>query len=101
MTMQNTSIKNALGGLLVLAALAGCAAKAPQLEQRLGEATAAAKAQQTINPEASRNTNPVAGLDGQAANDVIDQDHKSYKQPPAPVNIFNIGVGSSSGGTGK
>lgn len=98
--MQNTSIKGALGGLLVLAALAGCAAKTPQLDQQFGEATSAAKAQQTINPDASRNTDPVAGLDGQAANDVIDQYHKSYKQPPPPVNIFNIGVGTS-GSTGK
>lgn len=99
--MHNTSIKITLSGLLVVAGLAGCMTRAPQLEQRLGEATAAAKAQQTINPDASRNTNPVAGLDGQAANDVIDQYHKSYKQPPAPVNIFNIGVGTSTGGTGK
>ena len=79
--------------------LAGCVTRAPVVDQHFGEAVNTAKAQQTINPDASLDQDPVAGLDGQAANAVIDRYHKSYETPPQPVNVFTIGVGSGSGGT--
>lgn len=97
--MQSTSIKLLLAGLLASVALAGCATtKTPYLDQKFGEAVNTAKAQQTINPDASLNTDPVAGLDGQAADAVIDRYHKSYERPPAPTNVFTIGVGTGTGG---
>ena len=99
--MHSTTLKIVLAGLLVSAALAGCAAKTPRLDARFGDAVNTAKAQQTINPDASRNTDPVAGLDGQAANAAIDRYHKSYEQPPAPGNVFTIGIGGGSGSSAK
>lgn len=79
--------------------LAGCVTRAPVVDQHFGEAVNTAKAQQTINPDASLDRDPVAGLDGQAANAAIDRYHKSFETPPQPVNIFNIGVGGGAGGT--
>lgn len=97
--MHSTTIKLLFTGLLASVALVGCVTKTPYLDQKFGEAVNTAKAQQTINPDASLNTDPVAGLDGQAAAAVLDNYHKSYESPPAPVNVFTIGVGSGGGGT--
>ena len=89
--------KWAAGALTGALLLAGCVSRAPVVDQHFGEAVSTAKAQQTINPDASRDRDPVAGLDGQAANAVVDRYHKSYETPPQPVNVFNIGVGSGGG----
>jgi hypothetical protein len=94
--MHNTILKTALASLMASAGLIACAPTTPHLDTRFGDAVNTAKAQQTINPDASLNTDPVAGLDGQAANAVIDRYHKSYEKPPAPVDVFTIGVGSST-----
>ncbi len=83
--------------LLTSVALVGCVTQTPNLDQHFGEAVNAAKAQQTINPDASLNQDPVAGVDGQAANAAVDRYHKSFEQPPASSNIFTIGVGGSGG----
>jgi len=91
------SFKPALSLLLAALALAGCATTTPKLDDHFGDAVNAAKAQQTLNPDASLNTDPVAGIDGEAANAAIDRYHKSFVQPPATTNIFNIGVGTNSG----
>lgn len=88
-----------VGTLMVGAILlAGCVPRSTVVDQHFGEAVNAAKAQQTLNPDASRNRDPASGLDGQAANATIDRYHKSYETPPAPVNVFTIGVGSGGGG---
>jgi hypothetical protein len=87
------------GALAAALLLAGCVTRTPVLDQHFGEAVNTAKAQQTINPDASRDRDPVAGLDGQAADATIDRYHKSYETPPPPVNVFTIGIGGSSGGT--
>ena len=84
---------------LILAALtAGLAAcsTTPNLDRNFGQAVNQAKAQQTINPDASLNTDPVAGLDGVAANAAIDNYTKSVTAPPPPATVINIG-GSLSG----
>lgn len=87
--------------LLVPIVLAGCTT--PQksvIDDHFGEAVNAAKAAQVINPDASLNTDPVAGIDGQAANGAVDRYHKSFVQPPASTNVFTIGVGSGGAGSG-
>lgn len=63
-------------------AMAGCAATTtPHYDDHFGEAVRTAVAQQTINPDASKNTDPVAGLDGKAAERTIDNYDKSFKTP--------------------
>lgn len=69
----------------------------PHVDQYFGQAVNQAKAQQTINPDASRNTDPVAGLDGKAAKAVIDNYHKGMEKEPAPATIINIGGGLTGG----
>lgn len=75
----------------MLLTLSACATHSPNLDAQMGRAVAAARAQQTIEPGASANRDPVAGIDGNAANDAIDNYATSYKTPPPPViNVFGI-----------
>lgn len=98
--MHTSTLKFILAALLASVAMAGCATKTPYLDEHFGEAVNAAKAQQTLNPDASQNTDPVAGVGGQAADAAVDRYHKSFVQPPATTNVFNIGIGSSGGASG-
>lgn len=98
--MLATQFKTNLLLTLLIPLLAGCAATAtPQMDATFGDAVNAAKAQQTMNPEASQNTEAVTGLSGEAANAAIDRYHKSFERPPTAGNVFNIGVGSGTGST--
>jgi hypothetical protein len=98
--MYRLNFKIFLLGSAVLSALVGCASNTPVLDQHFGDAVNAAKAQQIMSPEASLNTDPVAGIDGDAAKAAVGRYHKSFEQPPATTNIFNIGVGTGGGNTG-
>jgi hypothetical protein len=98
--MNRSIFKFNLAGLIVVIGLVGCASETPNLDKHFGDAVNAAKAQQTINPDASQNSKLEVGIDGQAANAAVDNYHKSFVQPPATTNVFNIGVGAS-GSSGK
>ena len=98
--MHTSTLKFILASLFASATLAGCATNTPVLDKHFGEAVNAAKAQQTINPDASLNTDPVAGVDGKAADAAVDRYHKSFESPPATGNIFTIGVGGGAGASG-
>lgn len=79
-----------------LSGLAGCASTTPHYDRHFGLAVRAAQAQQTINPEASNNPDPVAGIDGTAARESIGRYQDSYKAPPPTFNVINIGGGLSA-----
>lgn len=81
--------------LLGILTLSGCAATTtPETDARHGEAMTMIRAQQTINPDASRNTDPVAGVDGKAAKGALDNYRDSFRKPPAePANFLTIGSG--------
>lgn len=81
------------GGLLIVG-LTGCVATSPNWDARFGEAARTVAAQQVISPEASRNVDPVAGIDGKAAQGAMGEYAKSYTQPERQSD-FTIGVGSS------
>lgn len=67
---------------LLLLAMAGCAnTTTPHYDQHYGEAVRTVIAQQTINPDASKNTDPVAGLDGKAAEQTMNNYDKSFSKP--------------------
>ncbi|HXG46260.1 MAG TPA: hypothetical protein VNO52_01450 [Methylomirabilota bacterium] len=95
--MRNASFKLAPIATATLLALGGCVPLTPNLDARFGEAVELARAQQTLNPDASNNTDPVKGMDGKAAKSTMDRYHESFKEPPPPVNVFTIGVGGGSG----
>lgn len=86
-------MNNTVRTLFALAAgsLAGCVSPTPMLDKHFGDAVRSAVAQQTLNPDAGRNTDPVAGLDGPAANEAITLYHESFKAPPPVTNVINIG----------
>jgi hypothetical protein len=74
-------------------ALQACATS-PTLDARFGDSVNVAKAQQTLNPDASKNRNVVAGMDGKAAQETMVRYRESFRNPPPPANVFTIGVGS-------
>jgi hypothetical protein len=76
--------------------LDACLATSPRLDARFGDSVNVAKAQQTLNPDASKNRNIVAGLDGKAAQETMIRYRESFKSPPPPSNVFTIGI--SGGG---
>lgn len=81
---------------LVPIALVGCAeTTTPRYDHHFGEAVRTAVAQQTINPDASKNTDPVAGLDGKAADQTINNYDKSFSKPETGVTL-DIGVDQTS-----
>lgn len=96
--MKSELITGMCAGLLAVAVLAACAPTTPRLDANFGDAVNQAKAQQTLNLDASRNTDPVAGIDGQAANAIMDRYHKTYEAPtPAPAgSIGAIGGGGTT-----
>lgn len=100
--MHTSTLKYILSALIASATMVGCAtSKTPVLDEHFGEAVKAARAQQTLNPDASTTNEAVFGVDGAAADAAIDRYHKSFTQPPATSNVFNIGVGNTGGGTGS
>lgn len=94
--MTRTTFRTLIVLFSSLGGLAGCVSPAPVLDSQFGSAVLAARAQQTINPDAASKVTPPPVLDGSAANHVVDRYHDSFKAPPAPVNVFTIGVGGGS-----
>ncbi|MBS1189184.1 MAG: hypothetical protein H6R10_976 [Rhodocyclaceae bacterium] len=89
--------KHAMLVAITAAVTAGCASTTtPDYDRHFGEAVRMARAQQTINPEASSNTDPVAGVDGPAAKEAMGRYQDSFKSPPPTFNVMNIGGAMSS-----
>lgn len=93
-------LKNTSRGLLTLVLLAtitGCASTTPTLDDNFGLAVQAARAQQTVNPEASRTAAAMTGHDANAAVSAIKQYQQSFEKPAESAGTtINIGGG---GGT--
>jgi hypothetical protein len=83
-----------------LAALAGCAAT-PNYDRHFGEAVRQARTAMTLNPAASGNRDPVAGIDGEAAATAHARYQDSFKAPPPPQPVISMSANASSGGDGK
>lgn len=90
------SIAIVTAGLLLTACSALSPVETRELDARFGDAVRQARAQQTLNPEAGRNTDPVSGIDGVAAQNTIDEYQKSFKEPPRTFNVLGIGGTSVS-----
>lgn len=101
--MAIIGIKTKLSLLAAVFVLTACVTSPPPyMDARFGDAVEMSKAQQTANPEASLDTTPVQGIDGQAGDAAFDGYRDSYINRPAPSRgIINIGTsGSSQGGGG-
>ena len=51
----------------------------------------------TINPDAGKNPDQVAGMDGKAGRETIILYQDTFKAPPPVVNVINIGGGLGGG----
>ncbi|MDC8759250.1 pilus assembly protein [Janthinobacterium fluminis] len=78
---------------LLLFAATGCVATTPELDRHFGESVKLLQAQQTLRPDAVRNADPVAGVDGKAAKAAYERYQKSFATPEPQADAFTIGVG--------
>lgn len=70
--------------ILLAGALCACAQTTPQWDARFGIETRVMLAQQVMRPEAVRNTDPVAGMDGRSARAAYERYQKAgAEQQPA------------------
>lgn len=79
---------------LLLTLVGGCASRTPYLDTQFGKSVRLLNAQQTINPNAMANTDPVLGLDGKAAASAYGEYQNSYSKPKPPSSTFTIGIGN-------
>lgn len=79
--------------MLALAALLGaCVQTTPQYDSRFGDSLRVSLASQVAKPEAVRNADPVAGIDGRAARAAQERYESSFKAPPPqPVMLLSTG----------
>lgn len=96
---MNTTIRHAttvmcLGSSLLLGACS--TSTTPQLDTSFGKAVREARANQTLNPRASENRDPVLGIDGQAGVAAQERYQESFRAPPKTLEVNSIG-GSISG----
>lgn len=82
--------------------LGGCTAMTPGWDARFGDSVRMATATQVMHPDASRNANPVNGIDGRAASESTKRYYKSFQEPPPPAPLFQIlGTGGAGGAGGQ
>lgn len=88
-------ILTTLATALPVCLLTACVPLSPNLDSHFGEAVNIAKAQQTVNPDASKNPDPVFGVDGRAGMSAMENYHKSF-ETPAPTTTETTGISGLS-----
>ena len=85
-------------GLFIAFGISGCESITPNFDANFGKSLVAIRAAQTKNPMASitNKDKSTDGIEGRVARESIQRYHQSFIEPPAPANVFNIGVGSGS-----
>lgn len=81
---------------LLASLLTACASITPNYDAKFGDAVRSARQAQTLNPGAKADTDPVMGLDAQAAVKAQERYQESFKTPPKTFDVINIG-GALSG----
>lgn len=99
--MKNIRLnRNGFGCLLAVFTLVACAPVTPRLDAKFGDAVGFARAQQTANPQASLDTTPPQGINGQAGDAIFDNYRDGFRNPQPPLRGV-IDVGTSGGGGGR
>lgn len=80
---------------LLLGLLTACTSITPNYDAKFGDAVRSARQAQTLNPGAKADTDPVMGLDAQAAVKAQERYQDSFKTPPKTFEVINIGGGLS------
>ena len=73
---------------LVTLFLAGCATN--RVEMDFGTSYKLAKFNQTLDPDAEKDLEPVYGIDGRAAGNTLEQYYKSFEKPLPDKPTFSI-----------
>lgn len=69
-----------------------------RVEEDYGHSVRLSRINQTLNPEAAKNLEPVSGFDGKAAQITVEKYRKDFeKNTETPQQIFQMGGGTSSG----
>lgn len=97
MNIRNTALRLAIVAG-ACATLNACLTSTSTWDRTFGNSVRTITAMQMIDPNASANTDPVAGIDGTAATGALQNYGGSFMAPPPPVNMFTIGVGGGSSG---
>lgn len=82
----------AVSGAMILSGCAGLKAinEPEPSTARFGDAVRMARIKQTLNPDASKNLDPVTGIDARAARSSSERYHDSFKAPPPTFEILNV-----------
>jgi hypothetical protein len=67
------------------------------LENNWGRSFESAKYNQILNPDAGKKEEPVEEIDGQAAQQTVEQYRKSFGKSPGP-NTYNVNIGAITSG---
>ena len=92
--VRPTRFASAACAALLLTLVGGCASRTPYFDAQFGKSVRLLNAQQTINPNAAANTDPVLGLDGKAAASGYGEYQNSYSKPKPQTSTFTIGIGN-------
>ena len=102
MTKNNFKLSRSSGWVIFLSlSITGCANDAYVTAPNFGSAVRNAVSAQTLNQDAGKQQPAKAGADGVIMKSAVDRYQSTYELPPPPVNVLNIGVGGSAGGTGR
>lgn len=80
-----------IGLIAALSIFSGCGAT--KLDKNWGKSFESAKYNQILDPEAGQTPEPVAGLDGQAAERTLGTYRKGF-EPEASKEAYNLNLGS-------
>ena len=73
--------------------LASAACAPTRVEMDYGTSAKLARFNQTLNPEAGKNLQPVTGFDGVAGQANMERFHKDFEKP-SPPPVYTLGIGS-------
>ncbi len=77
---------------VITVALVSCTTPPSRVEMDYGTSARLAVVNQTLNPEAGKNLEPVTGLDGKTAEGIMKKYREGFeKEAPAPTYSFTIG----------
>ena len=80
--------------------LTACIPASPRLDASYGVAVSMAIIQQTANPNAYRNIDPISGIDAQAGDASMDNYRESFVNPRPALSGGVVNVGSGRAGSG-
>ena len=91
MTLMKTNIYIMTLAMITLF-LAGCATEPSRVEMDYGTSYKLAIHNQTLNPDAEKNIEPVYGIEGQIAEKNVEKYRKSFDRPLPATNTYILSV---------